>query len=122
MGKINMQNLKPNSERTPEERRELARKAGKASGRKRKERKTIADALRKVLDEPLAKGSKQTRLDGIAIKAIKDLYDNPSVKKLKTLAEILGEFTQTIDAAGLTLNINTSEEGRENIERLMNEE
>lgn len=119
MGKINMQNLKPNSERTPEERKDLARKAGRASGRKRKERKTIADALRKVLDEPLAKGSKETRLDGISIRAIKELYDNPSVKKLKILAEILGEFTQTIDATGLTLNINTSEEGKNNIEKLI---
>ena len=51
-------NLKPNSERTPKERVELARKAGKASGKKRRERKTIADALRKVLDEPITKGSR----------------------------------------------------------------
>lgn len=119
---VNKDNLKPNSARTPEERKELARKAGKASGRARRERKTVAEALRKVLDEPLAKGSRQTRLDGICIKAIKELYDNPSVKKLKILAEILGEFTQNIDAKGLSLTINTSEEGKKNIEKLMGEE
>lgn len=41
----NIENLKSNSERTPEERKELARKAGKASGKKRAERKTLKEEL-----------------------------------------------------------------------------
>ena len=112
-------NLKPNSERTPKERVELARKAGKASGRKRRERKTIADALRKVLDEPIAKGSRQTRLDGISIKVIKKMFDDPDIRDMKCLAEILGELKQTITAEGMTLNINASEEGKNNIKRIL---
>ena len=112
-------NLKPNSERTPKERVELARKAGKASGKKRRERKTIADALRKVLDEPIAKGSRQTRLDGISIKVIKKMFENPDIRDMKCLAEILGELKQTINAEGMTLNINASEEGKNNIERIL---
>lgn len=115
----NAGNLKPNTERTPKERVELARKAGKASGRKRRERKTIADALRKVLDEPIAKGSRQTRLDGISIKVIKKMFENPDIRDMKCLAEILGEFKQTINAEGMTLNINASEEGKNNIERIL---
>ena len=112
-------NLKPNSERTPKERVELARKAGKASGKKRRERKTIADALRKVLDEPIAKGSRQTRLDGISIKVIKKMFDDPDIRDMKCLAEILGELKQTITAEGMTLNINASEEGKNNIKRIL---
>ena len=112
-------NLKPNSERTPKERVELARKAGKASGKKRRERKTIADALRKVLDEPIAKGSRQTRLDGISIKVIKKMFDDPDIRDMKCLAEILGELKQTINAEGMTLNINASEEGKNNIKRIL---
>ena len=112
-------NLKPNSERTPTERVELARKAGKASGKKRRERKTIADALRKVLDEPIAKGSRQTRLDGISIKVIKKMFDDPDIRDMKCLAEILGELKQTINAEGMTLNINASEEGKNNIKRIL---
>lgn len=112
-------NLKPNSERTPKERVELARKAGKASGKKRRERKTIADALRKVLDEPIAKGSRQTRLDGISIKVIKKMFEDPDIRDMKCLAEILGELKQTINAEGMTLNINASEEGKNNIERIL---
>ena len=115
----NAGNLKPNTERTPKERVELARKAGKASGRKRRERKTIADALRKVLDEPIAKGSRQTRLDGISIKVIKKMFDDPDIRDMKCLAEILGELKQTINAEGMTLNINASEEGKNNIERIL---
>lgn len=115
----NAGNLKPNTERTPKERVELARKAGKASGRKRRERKTIADALRKVLDEPIAKGSRQTRLDGISIKVIKKMFENPDIRDMKCLAEILGELKQTINAEGMTLNINASEEGKNNIKRIL---
>lgn len=115
----NAGNLKPNTERTPKERVELARKAGKASGRKRRERKTIADALRKVLDEPIAKGSRQTRLDGISIKVIKKMFENPDIRDMKCLAEILGELKQTINAEGMTLNINASEEGKNNIQRIL---
>ena len=115
----NENNLKPNTERTPKERVELARKAGKASGKKRRERKTIADALRKVLDEPIAKGSRQTRLDGISIKVIKKMFENPDIRDMKRLAEILGELKQTINAEGMTLNINASEEGKNNIKRIL---
>lgn len=115
----NAGNLKPNTERTPKERVELARKAGKASGKKRRERKTIADALRKVLDEPIAKGSRQTRLDGISIKVIKKMFEDPDIRDMKCLAEILGELKQTINAEGMTLNINASEEGKNNIKRIL---
>lgn len=115
----NAGNLKPNTERTPKERVELARKAGKASGRRRRERKTIADALRKVLDEPIAKGSRQTRLDGISIKVIKKMFEDPDIRDMKCLAEILGELKQTINAEGMTLNINASEEGKNNIKRIL---
>ena len=40
---MNSENLKPNSERTPEERRRLARKAGLKSGEVRRARKTFKE-------------------------------------------------------------------------------
>ena len=108
----NENNLKPNSERTPKERVELARKAGNASGKKRRERKTIADALRKVLDEPITKGSRQTRLDGISIKVVKKMFDDPDIRDMKVLSEILGEIKQTLttDGEGLTIVVKSQEE------------
>lgn len=43
---MNEKNLIPNEERTPRERRENARKAGIASGKARREKKTIQNILK----------------------------------------------------------------------------
>lgn len=112
-------NLIPQSERTKDEQRRIARQGGVASGKSRRKRKLIADALRTVLDEPMAAGTKQTKLEGIAIKTIKKLFDDPDIRDVKVLAELLGELKQTIEGAGFVLNITATEEGKRNIERLM---
>ena len=41
----NEKNLIPNSQRTPKERQEIARKGGKASGKARRERKAFKEDL-----------------------------------------------------------------------------
>ena len=48
---MNDENLVPNSERTPTERRELAKKAGIASGEARRAKKTAREIARAILDE-----------------------------------------------------------------------
>ena len=48
---MNDDNLVPNSERTPTERRELAKKAGIASGEARRAKKTAREIARAILDE-----------------------------------------------------------------------
>ena len=53
MAAINDKNLIPFSERTESERREIARKGGKASGKKRKEKKMIRDAIATVMSLPV---------------------------------------------------------------------
>lgn len=55
----NPQNLVPNSARTPKQRRENARKAGKASGAKRKRLKTLAEELRWLLQLDIVDASGQ---------------------------------------------------------------
>lgn len=47
----NNKNLKSNSERTPRERKELAKKAGIKSGEARRARKTLKDHLLMLLEE-----------------------------------------------------------------------
>lgn len=93
----NEQNIIPNSERTPQERQEIARAGGIASGKARRERKSIADALRLVLEERAAPGSDATRLDAIVAKVVKNLYDTGDIRDLKTLADLLGESVQNIN-------------------------
>lgn len=52
----NEQNLLKKEDRTPKQRRESARKAGKASGKARRERKAMQEIARIVLDMPLESG------------------------------------------------------------------
>ena len=56
----NPENLVPNEARTPSQRRENARKAGRASGRKRREMREMRETLRAMLDMPLRPGGVTT--------------------------------------------------------------
>lgn len=117
---MNEQNLISIADRTTSEQREITRKGGIASGKKRRERKLIADVLRSILDEPIAKGSRQTKLAGISIKAVKKVFDNPDIRDVKILAELLGEMKAAppVSTNNTILNINTSETGARNIRAL----
>ena len=93
----NEQNLK---RPTASEAREKGRAGGIASGKARRERKTIADALRLVLNEQ-ANESGITRQEAIVAKVVKRLYDKGDIRDLKTLADVLGESEQTINVKGV---------------------
>lgn len=56
----NEKNLIPNSERTPSERRELASKAGKASGEARRRKRDAQQAAKLILNLPVQGASEQT--------------------------------------------------------------
>lgn len=86
------ENLITMAQRSETEARELGRAGGIASGEARRRKKTIAAALRKVLEEKTSPDSDETRLDAITRKALYDLHQNPSMKGLKILTEILGEL------------------------------
>lgn len=101
----NEQNLRPAEYKlTVEEQK----KGGIASGKARRERKTIADAVRKVLDEVLADGT--TRRDAFVAKCLKNTFDNGDVRDLKTLSEILGELKQQVSVDGGAIVINVADE------------
>lgn len=101
---MNEKNLIPNEERTPRERRENARKAGKASGKARREKKTIQNILTALCDSKCSdipqfkKIAAKLGLDGD--KSVKELFTLVStLNALKTakmddlgkMAELLGE-------------------------------
>lgn len=97
---MNPENLIPNSERTPSQRKSNASKAGKASAKARRERKTIAEALRLVLNEE-ANSDGLTRQEAIVARVVKRLYDEGDIRDLKVLADVLGESVQNIDLKGI---------------------
>lgn len=71
----NEKNLKSNSERTPRERKDLAKKAGKASGVSRRRHKTLQETVLMVSKLPLDElGIMKAKRSGIDIDGI-DEYD-----------------------------------------------
>lgn len=81
----NAENLIPNSERTPSERRANASKAGKASGKARRAKRTMREVANLVLDMSVSDGKKV------------------DVKSIKSLAEVSGKNIKVQDALVLTL-------------------
>ena len=101
---MNEKNLIPNEERTPSERRENARKAGVASGKARREKKTIQKILADLLDSEIKDSPQFAKLAskmGVeSDKSVKDIFTMicllNSVKSgnlgdLERLSKLLGE-------------------------------
>jgi len=63
----NEKNLIPNSARTPNERRENARKAGIASGEARRAKKTVREYANFLLSLPVSDGRKWNKLSRMGI-------------------------------------------------------
>ena len=93
----NEDNLIPQSERTKEEQREIARKGGIASGEARRRRKSLAEVLRAELDKPVAEGSEMTKQEYIVASMVLNMKDNFRPKDIKVLCEILGELKQKVE-------------------------
>ena len=93
----NEQNLRPSEYKLSQEE---AKRGGIASGKARRERKTLADTLRVVLEER-ANDAGLTRREAIVAKVVKRLYDDGDIRDLKILADVLGESVQTIDLKGV---------------------
>ncbi len=81
----NEENLISNFERTPKEREELARKAGIASGRARREKKAMRDTLEMILGLSLKKGKKA------------------NVESVQSLAELKGKNISVQEAIAIAM-------------------
>lgn len=89
---MNDENLVRNEERTPSERRELASKAGRASGAARRKKRDLKGVIRMLLDGEITnkKGETATRREVMAISLI-DNAMRGNVKAAKLVAELAGE-------------------------------
>lgn len=106
----NANNIIPNSERTPEERREIAAAGGRASGEARRRKKSLREAAELYLSLPVADNQAWNKLArdgvdpedvdnqmaviaGLTIKAVKG-----DAKAAKVLFDLLGEQTGKFSA------------------------
>lgn len=100
----NTSNLKPNSDRTPEERKELATKAGKASGVARAKRAMLRDELLNILDLPAKTNKKISTRRYIANKLI-EACEVDVCKAFPIIRDTIGEkVAEKIDATINTEN------------------
>lgn len=100
----NEKNLVPNHERTPSERRKNAKKAGIASGKARKRRKTLCDELLALLSDKdtqekmsVALIKKAQKGDVKAFLAIRDTIGEKPVDKV-IMAEVDASVVEEVEA------------------------
>lgn len=72
----NEQNLIPQNMRTPEERKEIAKKGAEATNRIRRERKTFKEAIQIALNTPMSKEHKEALENGCLGALLKEMDHN----------------------------------------------
>lgn len=93
MPRGNIDNLVPNEARTPEERRDNARKAGVASGEARRAKKTMREVL-EVLLETVDKGSDKTNIEVMMASAVRKAM-NGDLKAMEFVRDTSGQKPDT---------------------------
>ena len=84
----NPENLVPNSQKTPQQRKEQAAKAGRASGVAKRKQKSIREAIKSLLSQKLGSGT---------------LQDDPGVQSIMAQFGLTGEDCVTALAAASML-------------------
>ena len=98
----NESNLIPNSERTKEERIEIARKGGIASGIARNKRKEQIELLKRLLDEPSKSG--KTYGENITLGLIEGAMQGKA-ENYKTIMEYLDDNTQISGTPSIEIRV-----------------
>lgn len=104
----NPQNLKSNSERTPEERKALARKAGQKSGEARRKKKTMREMLDYLLEKEVTNsktGEKATTLEAVMTACIKKAIAG-DIKAAEFIRDTIGQKPKdTVEAVNTNIDI-----------------
>ena len=118
----NDENLIPIAERSADEVREIGRKGGIASGKARREQKTMREWARIFGAVPVTiKAQDGTDVNtttlGNVVAAQLQKATRGDTKAAKFIADLLGETAG--ETGGLTLVVNASPDGKANIEKLL---
>ena len=103
----NPQNLKSNSERTPEERKALARKAGQKSGEARRKKKTMREVLDYLLEKEITNkaGEKASTQEAITVALIAQALKG-NIRAWELIRDTIGEKpSDKIETTQTTINI-----------------
>lgn len=93
-----VENLKPTSQRTIEERRELAIKAGKASGKARRKKKELKQLLELALSQPCNDGSGEDNWTQVCAALIQKALSGDT-KAFESIRDTIGQKpVETVEA------------------------
>ena len=122
----NPQNIIPNSERTPEELREITRKGGIASGASRRRAKSMRQWAKILAKEgmrmttPEGKEIEGDIAGGIVIAQMRKAAKGDT-KAAKFVADLLGELVEQQAQGGVTINVNAqTKDDADNIAAILN--
>lgn len=109
-----MRNLKPNKDRTPSELREMTRKGGIASGKARREKKTMRQLAEICLGAKLTKPEIEAKLKEAGLPATyggQMLFNAVQMagrnsNMLRVVLELIGEVKQAQTNVNVTTNVN----------------
>lgn len=113
----NEENLTPLNKRTKEERKEIARQGGIRSGEVRREKATMRETLRMLLEETNTKGKTYKELATLGL--LKGAV-NGNAQNYKTIVEMLGEFVEDNSSSVPVLKIEVVD--NTNLEKTLYEE
>lgn len=122
----NPQNIIPNSERTPEELREITRKGGIASGASRRRAKSMRQWAKILAKEgmrmttPEGKEIEGDIAGGIVIAQMRKAAKGDT-KAAKFVADLLGELVEQQAQGGVTINVTAqTKDDADNIAAILN--
>lgn len=94
---MNNENLKPFSERTESEQKEIRSKGGKKSGEVRRAKKTMRELLDYLLEKEITnkKGEKATTKEAILVSAIKKAIEG-DIRALQFIRDTIGEMPKQV--------------------------
>ena len=92
---------------------EIGRRGGIASAEAKKRHKLLKEVLMEQLDQEMASG--MTRREAIVAATLKNLYDKPSAKGLKIIAEICGEMEINVNLTQSEKPVIMFDDGDDNV-------
>ena len=111
---IGRENLKPF---TREQAAEMGRKGSVKSAETKRRNKLLKEVLMEQLDQemPTKEGGKVTRREMIVMATLKNLYDKPSAKGLKIIAEVCGEMEINVNLTQSEKPVIMFDDGDDNV-------
>lgn len=111
----NEQNIIPNSERTPQQREEIARAGGIASGAARRAKRNLREIFEAIRTEQITvtmpdKSTRTMQMDEAAALSMFQQALKGNVKAMTLVATLLGEYEQKVKVEGVNPVLVTKEE------------